>query len=166
MIEGLIISVELRGEMWSGTSERVMALCRTTQKSDLVSETVVQMLLELWHEWVPTSLGSLFQCLTTVWVKIFLISNLTLLWLSSTLFPQALLLSSEDWNQHCHDAPLIRTCIPFPTTSHSSHSHSLSSLLCLQSDRSVSNRMLYNYFFLFHYCFSLKISKAWKTSWE
>jgi len=136
---------------------------------------------------VTASLGSLFQCLTTLWVKsIFLISNLTLPWLSSMLFPWVLSLSPENWNQCCHDASLMRACrpqcsplIPFPTRFHSSHSHSLSSLLYLQSNgclvlRSFANGMLYNcfilfyfnlFFNLFHSCFSLKISKAWKTSW-
>lgn len=94
------------------------------------------------------------------WKVLFWYQTLAILCLSSTLFPWVLSLPPENWNLCCHHAPLVRTCrpqgnllMPFPTRSHSSHSHSISSLLYLQSDRclvfpSFSNRMLYNCFLI------------------
>lgn len=82
----------------------------TTQKSHQISESIVQMLLELWQLCAMTaSLGTLFQCLATFMLKnLFLVSNLNLFCHSFMLFPQALSLPPERGDQCCPSTPLER----------------------------------------------------------
>lgn len=60
-----------------GYQVQILALHRTAQESHHVPENIVQMLLEVWQAGaVTTSMGGLFQCLITLWVKN--LSNLSL----------------------------------------------------------------------------------------
>ena len=75
---------------------QVIALHRTTQNSDHISESIVQMLLELQRPGaVTTALGSQFYAHHPLVRNLLLTPKLTLPWHSSMPFPQVLSLSPE-----------------------------------------------------------------------
>jgi len=78
----------------------------TTQKSDHITETVVQTLLELWQlSAVTTALGSLFHARSHSHVDNLFLTPSHLPWHSSVLFPGVLSLSPECRAQRCPSAP-------------------------------------------------------------